>query len=154
MTNRRFTLLSFAAVALMAVLRPAAANAQDSIWGRIRDRAEQERDRDNRRNRDDDRYGRRNGRISDNERRTLRDAARRISDRSRDLQRDIDRLLDNSRYNGSRREDDINGEARTFRGISNPLKYVAGDSNNPYRTPTQAPQLLDQTSRPGPMLAR
>ena len=74
MTNRRFNLLAFAAIALCALFIPSAANAQGSIWDRIRDRAEQERDRDNHRNgRDDDRYGRRNGRISDYERRQLRD---------------------------------------------------------------------------------
>src|ERR1044072_5865154 len=80
MLNRRFTLLTFAAVALATFIAPASASAQ-SIWDRIRDRTEQEqqrqRDEDWRRNRrDDDRYGR-NGRISDYERRQLRDLARR-----------------------------------------------------------------------------
>ncbi len=99
MTNRRFTVLTFAAVALATFLAPASASAQ-SIWDRIRDRTEQnQRDGDWRR---DDR-NRRGGRISDHERRQLRDLARRIDDNSRDLQRDVDRLLDNSRIDGSRR---------------------------------------------------
>ena len=90
MTNRRFTLLTFAAVSLATALLPAAANAQGSIWDRIRDREQRERD-DDRRNRhdDDERYGHRGRSISDYERRQLRDTARRINDRSRDLQRDI-----------------------------------------------------------------
>src|SRR5215208_92256 len=62
MTSRRFTVLTFAAVALATFLAPADASAQ-SVWDRIRDRAEQERRRDddygrNRRDRDDDRFGR------------------------------------------------------------------------------------------------
>src|SRR5215207_103592 len=117
MLKRRFTVLTFAALALAAALAPANASAQ-SIWDRVRDRAEQERQRDDdwRRNRrdDDDRNGR-NGRASDWERRQLRDLSRRIDDRSRDLQRDMDHLLDNSRINGSNREDRINNEARDLR---------------------------------------
>src|SRR5919205_3577189 len=137
MLNRRFTVLTFAAVALATFVAPASASAQ-TIWERIRDRAEQERRRDddygrNRRGRDDDdRYGR-NGRMSDYERRQLRDLARRIDDRSRDLQRDIDRMLDNSRINGTNREDRINDEARDFRNAASRFRNVAGDSNELYR---------------------
>ena len=157
MTNRRFNLLTFAAVALCALLIPAAANAQGSIWDRIRDRAEQERERDNRNNRrdDDDRYGRRSGgRISDYERRTLRDTARRISDRSNQLQRDIDRLLDNSRYDGTRREDDINGEARRFRDIANRFRNVAGDSSDLDRSEGEARELINAAQRLDRLMGR
>ncbi len=136
MTNRRFTVLTFAAVALAAFLAPASASAQ-SIWDRIRDRAEQEqrgrdRDDDGRRNRRDDDWGRdrnRGGRMSDYERRQLRELARRIDDRSRDLRRDVDRLLDNSRINGSNREDRINNEARDLREAAQRFRNVAGDSD-------------------------
>ncbi len=38
MTNRRFTVLTFAAVALATFVAPASAGAQ-TIWDRIRDRA-------------------------------------------------------------------------------------------------------------------
>src|SRR3954447_22180441 len=83
MINRRFILPAFAALALAAFLSPSTAKAQGSVWDRIRDRAERERDRDNNRNGrrrdDDDRNGRRGGRVNDNERRQLRDLARRIS---------------------------------------------------------------------------
>jgi hypothetical protein len=157
MINRRFTLPAFAALALAAFLSPSAAKAQGSVWDRIRDRAERERDRDYERNRrrdDDDRYGRRGGRMSDNERRQLRDLARRIDDRSRDLQRDIDRSLDNSRVNGTRREDNINQEARELRDAASRFRGVAGDSNDLYRGSDEARRLLDQASRISRMLGR
>lgn len=159
MTNRRFTVLTFAAVALAAFLAPAGASAQ-SIWDRIRDRAEQEqrgRDRDDdwrRDRRDDDRYGRRGGRISDYERRQLRDLSRRIDDRSRDLQRDVDRLLDNSRYDGSRREDRINNEARDLREAAQRFRNVAGDNDYLAGSRDEASRLLNEATRVSRMLGR
>ena len=155
MTSRRFTLLTFAAVALATFLAPADAAAQ-SIWDRIRDRAEQQqRDDDWRRNRrdDDDRYGR-NGRMSDYERRQLRDLARRIDDRSGELQRDVDRLLDNSRYNGSNREDRINNEARDLRRAAERFRNVAGDNDRLDRSRDEARNLLNEASRFSRMLGR
>lgn len=157
MTNRRFTVLTFAAVALATFLAPTSASAQN-IWDRIRDRAEQERRRDddygrNRRDRDDDRYGR-NGRMSDYERRQLRDLARRIDDRSRDLQRDIDRMLDHSRINGSNREDRINDEARDFRNAASRFRGVAGDNDELYRSRDEASRLLQQASQLSRALGR
>lgn len=157
MTNRRFTVLTFAAVALATFLAPASASAQN-IWDRIRDRAEQERQRDddygrNRRNRDDDRYGR-NGRMSDYERRQLRDLARRIDDRSSDLQRDIDRMLDHSRINGTNREDRINDEARDFRNAASRFRNVAGDNDRLDRSRDEASRLLQQASQLSRALGR
>ena len=158
MLNRRFTVLTFAAVALATFVAPASASAQ-SIWDRIRDRAEQERQRDdddwrrNRRRDDDDRY-RRGGRMSDWERRQLRDLARRIDDRSRDLQRDIDRMLDNSRINGTNREDRINDEARDFRNAASRFRGVAGDSEELYRSRDEASRLLQQASQLSRALGR
>ena len=158
MTNRRFTLLTFAAVALATFLAPASAGAQ-TIWDRIRDRAGQEHDRDRDRDpagrrdrRDDGRYGR--GRMSDYERRQLRDLARRIDDRSRDLQRDIDRALDRSRVNGTNREDRINDEARDFRNAAARFRGVAGDSDELYRSRDEARDLLDNASRINRVLGR
>ena len=160
MTNRRFTLLTFAAIALATFLAPASAGAQ-TIWDRIRDRAEQQRDRDRDRDRDpdwrrdrrdDDRYGR--GRLSDYDRRQLRDLARRIDDRSRDLQRDIDRALDHSRANGTNREDRINDQARDFRDAAARFRNVAGDSNDLYRSRDEARNLLDRASQMNRVLGR
>ena len=158
MTKRRFTVLTFAAVALATCLAPANASAQ-SIWDRVRDRAEQEQrrrdDDDWRRNRrdDDGRYGR-GGRMSDYERRQLRDLARRIDDRSRDLQRDVDRLLDHSRINGSNREDRINNEAQDLRNSASRFRGVAGDGDRLDRSRDEARDLLEQASRFSRMLNR
>jgi hypothetical protein len=156
MNHRRFILPAFAALAFAAFLAPSTANAQGSVWDRIRDRAEQERDRDYGRNgrRDDGRYGRGGGRMSDYERRELRDLARRINDRSKDFQRDVDRSLDNSRVNGSRREDNINQEARDLRNAAERFKNVAGDDNDLYRSSDEARLLLDQASHISRMLGR
>ena len=156
MINRRFTLSALAALAFAAFFAPSQAKAQ-TIWDRIRDRAEQERDRDYGRGgrRDDDgRWGRRGGRISDSERRQLRDVARRISDRSRDLQRDIDRALDHSRANGTNREDRINDQARDFRDAAARFRNVAGDSNDLYRSRDEARNLLDRASQMNRVLGR
>ena len=159
MTNRRFTLLTFAAVALATFLAPASASAQ-SVWDRIRDRAEQEQQRNrdddwrrNRRDDDDDRYGR-SGRMSDYDRRQLRDLSRRIDDRSRDLQRDVDHLLDNSRYNGSNREDRINNEARDLRNAAARFRNVAGDNDRLDRSRDEARELLQSASQFSRMLGR
>jgi hypothetical protein len=151
MINRRFTVLTFAAVALATFLAPASASAQ-SIWDRIRDRAEQERNRDDDWRRDD--RNRRGGRISDYERRQLRELGRRIDDRSRDLQRDVDRLLDNSRYNGSNREDRINDEARDLRQAAQRFRNVAGDNDDLYRSRDEASRLLQQASQLSRVLSR
>ena len=168
MTNRRFTLLAFAAVALVTSLSPASASAQN-IWDRVRDRVEQDsrrdrndrdRDRDRdpdwRRDRrdDDDRYGRNGRRISDYDRRRLRDLARRIEDRSRDFQRDVDRMLDNSRVDGTNREDRINDQARDFRNAAGRFRGVAGDSNDLYSSRDEARDLLERAARISRVLSR
>jgi hypothetical protein len=156
MTKRRFTVLTFAAVALATFVAPASASAQ-TVWDRIRDRAEQERRRDddygrNRRD-DDDRYGR-NGRMSDYERRQLRDLSRRIDDRSGDMQRDVDRLLDRSRINGTNREDHVNDDAREFRRAAERFRNVAGDSDRLDRSRDEARELLQAASHLSRMLGR
>ena len=162
MTSRRFTVLTFAAVALATFLAPASAGAQ-TIWERIRERAEQDRRRDDRdrdpdwrrdRRDDDGRWGRRGGRLSDYERRQLRDLARRIDDRSRDLQRDVDSLLDRSRINGTRREDRINEEARDLRNAAQRFRDVAGDSDRLERSRDEASRLLQEASRVSRLLSR
>ncbi|HEY0170143.1 MAG TPA: hypothetical protein VGB98_03750 [Pyrinomonadaceae bacterium] len=160
MTSRRFTVLTFAAVALATFLAPASASAQ-SIWDRIRDRAEQDqrqrdRDEDWRRDRRDDGRGTRGrgAHLNDYERRQLRELARRIDDRSRDLQRDVDRLLDNSRINGSNREDRINNEARDLRDAAGRFRGVAGDSDYLQGSRDEASRLLQEASRFSRMLSR
>lgn len=152
MTNRRSRTLAFTLAALAALLLPAAASAQDNrpSWEVMRDRAERDRDR----RRDDDRYGRRGGRISDYDRRVLRDTARRIKDRSRDLERDVDRALDHSRYDDTRREDNINQQVRDFHRAADRFASRAGDSNDLGRSSAEARELLDMGARLDRILSR
>lgn len=139
MTNRRFTVLAFAVLTLgVTLLSPADASAQ-TVWDRIRDRAE---DRNQRR--DDDYYGRRrDGRLSERERRVLRDVANRLDDRTRDFQRNLDRVLDNSRYDDTRREDNINNNVRALRDAASRFRSRAGDNNSS----DEARRLLDAAAR-------
>ena len=55
----------------------------------------------------------------------MRSTVRDLKNLARDFQRQLDRDLDNSRYNGSRREDELNNLAQQFRTAVNRL-----DSNN------------------------
>lgn len=167
MDIRRFTLLAFAAVTLGVFFAPASASAQ-TVWERMRERARQEqmrrereedlrRDprRDPRRDRrrdDDDYYGR--GRISDHQRRVLRDTARRIDGNARDLQRHVDRALDRSRVDGTRREDRINDDFRDFRNAAARFRDTAGDSNNLGPSSDEARRLLQLSSRVSNYLRR
>lgn len=149
MTYRRFAALAFAALVFGALLAPVDAAAQ-TIWDRIRDRSEQDRNQ----RRDDDYGRRRGGDISDHERRVLRDASRRINDRGRSFQRNLDRLLDSSRYDNTRREDHINDDVRRFRDAAERFKNRAGDSNDLNRSSNEARQLLDSAAHVSRLLRR
>jgi signal transduction histidine kinase len=147
MTNRRTTILTVISAVLFAFCLPAVASAQ---W---------DRDRDYRRDRrDDDRYGRDNGRYGRNggyDARYLRAAAERIRDNARNLERDVDRLLDNSRVNGTRREDRINNEVKEFRHAADRFRSRVGDNGNDRHRGYQEAQYLMQTAnRTERMLSR
>lgn len=114
MNNRR-TILTVVATALLALCLPVLASAQGS-------------------------YGR--GRNESYYARSLRDAARRVSDRSRDFQRHVDDALDRSRYDDTRREDRINEIARDFRNAANNLRNEIGDGRNINRGSDEAQRLL------------
>ncbi len=133
MTNRRTKLLVFAAAAFISLMLPVSASAQRPWWDRG--------------NRDDDRYDNRYGHISDAERRRLRDLARRIDDRSRSFQRNIDRALDDSRYDDTRREDRINEQVADFRNAASRFRNNAGDSNDLNRSRDEARQLINLGAR-------
>ena len=142
MTNRRFAVLAFAALTLGAALfSPANASAQ-TVWDRMRDRIE-----DRNRRRDDDYGRRRGGYISDRERRVLRDVSNRLENRTRDFQRNLDRLLDHSRYDDTRREDNINNNVRHLRAAADRFRDRAGDSNDLSRSAGEARQLLDAAAQ-------
>ena len=127
MINRRTSLLTFAAASLIALLLPVMASAQ--VYRRDRDRD----------------Y--RSGRTSDYNQRVLRDVARRLKDRSHDFQRHLDDALDRSRYDDTRREDNINQMARDFRNTADRFEDRAGDSRDLNRSSSEARQLLTIAGR-------
>lgn len=123
MNNRR-TILTVLATALLALCLPALAAAQGS-YGR---------------GRNDGYYGRYDGR-------SLRDAARRVHERSRDFQRHVDEALDRSRYDDTRREDRINDAAREFRNAASDFRDRIGDGRNLNHAGNEAQRLLQLGSR-------
>ncbi|MGA9997171.1 MAG: hypothetical protein WBP93_17265 [Pyrinomonadaceae bacterium] len=129
MTNRRTLVPTILAAALLALCLPVLAAAQGTYdpYGRDRD------------------YRRNNGGNYDN--RALRDSIRRLSDLSGRFQNDLDRALDRSRVDGTRREDNINEEAREFRRAANDLKNRFGDGRDLYRSQSEAQRVLELGQR-------
>jgi hypothetical protein len=145
MINRRTTILTIISAILVAFCLPTIASAQ---WGG------RDRDRDYRRDRrdDDERYRRNNGGYDT---RYLRDVAERVKDNARNLERDVDRFLDNSRVNGSRREDRINGDVREFRQAADRFRSRVGNNgNNRNEGYQEAQYLLQAANRTENMLGR
>lgn len=116
--------IAIGAFALLVLSLPAIASAQS-----------RDRDWDD----DDDRYGN-NGRYDDRDGRNgryggydnygdTRSIVRSLKSKARELQRHLDRDLDNSRYDGSRREDQLNDLAHRFRNEVNGLSE-SNKSNN------------------------
>jgi hypothetical protein len=77
------------------------------------------------------------------DRRSLRDAISRVKNRSRDFERSLDHSLDRSRFDGTRREDRINDEAKNFRNAAEDLKDRVGDAKNLDRSAGQARRLAE-----------
>ncbi|MDQ1593168.1 MAG: hypothetical protein QOG71_3795 [Pyrinomonadaceae bacterium] len=132
MINRRTTILTAAAAILFAFCLPTVTSAQ---W---------DRDRDYRRDRRDDGYG--NNRNGNYDTRYLRDVAERVKDSARNLERDVDRFLDNSRANGTRREDRINNEVREFRQAADRFRSRVGNNGNDRNRGSQEAQYLLQAA--------
>jgi len=142
MTNRRTTILTITAVALISLFLPGIASAQNGPWwGQGRDR-----NRDVYRDRNRDGYG--------VDRRALRDAVHRVEDRSKDFEKHIDRALDRSRYDDSRREDRINEVAKEFRDSSRRLKSRFKDGRDLNRSADEARRLLQISSRIDQFMSR
>lgn len=172
MINRRITIPTIVSAVLFAFCLPtlAAAQSNDPWWqGRDRDRDyRRDRNRDDRRDRRDDRRDRRrdhddddddhyygnSGRNGNYDTRNLRSVAERIKERSKSLERSVDRLLDNSRVNGTRREDRINGEVREFRQAAERFRNRVDDSRDLNRSRQEAQNLFQTANRSERMLAR
>jgi hypothetical protein len=170
MINRRTILLTTVSAVLFAFCLPILAAAQSNDpWRRDRDdRYERNRDdrrdrrRDDRRDRrqnddyydrDDERYGR-SGRYGNNDSRYLRDVAERVKDRSKSLERSVDRFLDNSRVNGTRREDRINDEVKEFRKAAERFRSRVGDGRDLNRSRDEAQTLIRTADRSERMFSR
>lgn len=125
MTNRRTLSFSILAAAILALCLPILAAAQGG-YGYP----------DNRRNRDDN-YGRYDERY-------LRDSIHRLDRLSKDFERDLDRALDRSRTDGTRREDQINGRANEFRRAVGDLKSAFGNGRDINRSRDEAQRVLQE----------
>ncbi len=125
MTNRHTLRFSLFAAAILALCLPVAAAAQ---WG---GRYPQDRYPDNRD------YGRYDDR-------GLRDSVQRLDRLAKDFERDMDRALDHSRANGSRREDDINNQVHQFRDAVGDLKSRVGNGRDLNRSSNEARRVLQE----------
>ncbi|MCA1642371.1 MAG: hypothetical protein LC785_10575 [Acidobacteria bacterium] len=143
--NRRTSILSAFAALLFTLSLSSAASAQ------------YQRDRDRRR--DDDYYGRNNGRYDDHyddryDDRQLRDVAQRIKERARRLENDVNRFLDRSRANGTRQEDHVNSDVHEFRRAADNFKSRVGNGRDLNRSANEARQLLSAGDHVDRMLNR
>ena len=123
MTNRNTLKFSIFAAAILALALPAAASAQ---WGRY----------------PGDRGG--YGRYDD---RGLRDSVHRLDRLAKDFEREMDRSLDRSRANGSRREDQINNEVHQFRDAVGDLKSRVGNGRDLNRSEDEARRVLQEAQQ-------
>jgi hypothetical protein len=123
---------------LLALFIPTVASAQG--WPDYR------RDRDSDYGRDRD-YGRYDNRY-------LRDSIHRLDRLAKDFERDLDRTLDRSRANGTRREDRLNGEARQFRDAVGDLKSSFGNGRDLNRSRDEAQRVLNEANRLDRVMSR
>lgn len=122
MTNRHTSLLTMTAALLVTLLFSVTTTSAQNVpwWERGRDR-------------DDRNYG--------YNQRGLREAIRRVDDRSDNFRDYVDRALDRSRYDDTRREDRINDVARNFENAARSLKNRFNE-RDPYRSESEARRLL------------
>ncbi len=119
MTNRRTLTFSIFAVAVMALCLPMLAAAQ----GRY------------------DPWGRNNGRYDE---RYVRDSIHRLDRLAKDFEREVDRNLDRSRRDGTRREDQINARANQFRDAVGDLKSEFGNGRDLNRSRDEAQRVFQE----------
>jgi hypothetical protein len=87
-------------------------------------------------------YGR--GRYDERE---LRNSIHRLDRLAKDFQRDLDRALDRSRRDGTRREDQMNQEAREFRNSVGRLKSRFGNGRDLYNSRDEAARVVQQAQQ-------
>ena len=133
MQNRHKLSFPIIAAALVTICLPVIATAQ---WGGYPDNRNQ--GRNGRYDRYDDRY--------------LRDSVHRLDRLAKSFEDDMDRALDRSRANGTRREDDINRLVHDFREAAGDLKSRVGNGRDLNRSAGEAQrvlQLAEQVERVG-----
>ena len=128
MTNRRTLRFSIFAAAIMALCLPMLAVAQGGYgypdYGRNRN----------------DNYGRYDNRY-------LRDSIHRLDRLSKDFERDVDRALDRSRADGTRREDQINMRADRFRRAVSNLRSAFNNGRDLSRSRDEAQRVLQEAQQ-------
>ena len=122
MTNRRTFRISVFAVGLVALFLPVMASAQGGY----------------------DPYGRNRGSYGRYDERYLRDSIHRLDRLAKEFERDVDRALDRSRQDGTRREDRINHEARQFRNAVSNLKSRFGNGRDLHRSRNEAQRVIQE----------
>ena len=143
MALRRTIIPTVILAAFIVLSLPALAAAQgngNDPWWRDRDYG---RDRNDRRGRNDDwRFNR------------LRDSVRRVDSLADRFQSDLDRALDRSRVDGTRREDRINDQARDFNNAASRLRNRMGDGRNINYSSGEARNLLQIGARIDQLMRR
>jgi hypothetical protein len=79
--------------------------------------------------------------------RGLRDSIHRLDRLAKDFERDLDRALDRSRTDGSRREDRMNQEAHQFRNAVGNLKSRFGNGRDLNRSRDEAARVLEEAQQ-------
>jgi hypothetical protein len=125
MTNRRTLSFSIFAAAILALCLPVLAVAQGGYGYPD--------------------YGRnRNGNYGRYDERYVKDSIQRLDRLSRDFERDLDRALDHSRVDGTRREDQINTQGHDFRRAVSNLKSNFGNGRDLNRSRDEAQRVLQE----------
>jgi hypothetical protein len=139
MTNLHTLRFSIFAAGVLALCLPVVAAAQ---WGNYPDNRYP-----------DDRYpNSRNGNYGRYDERYLKDSVHRLDRLAKDFEKDMDRALDHSRVDGTRREDQINNVVHDFRRAAGDLKSRVGNGRDLNRSANEAErvlQLADQVDRFG-----
>jgi hypothetical protein len=128
MTNRRTLSFSIFAAAILALCLPVLAAAQGGYGYPD--------------------YGRnRNGNYGRYDERYLRDSIHRLDRLAKDFERDLDRALDRSRVDGTRREDRINAQGHDFRRAVSELKSRFGNGRDLSRSRNEAERVLQEAQQ-------
>jgi hypothetical protein len=86
----------------------------------------------------------RNGNYGRYDERYLRDSIHRLDRLAKDFEKEVDRSLDRSRRDGTRREDQVNARANQFRDAVGDLKSEFGNGRDLNRSRDEAQRVLQE----------